>query len=269
MTRFGLFVTLFRLVSSSSKGQVPPPPGGDDRPKLGTTECENCETWQHNVCYFYCLGLDAPPEGAHFLCVDCGPSHPVDPKRAAVSMRKKLQKLSRIADRINELRCEIMVREEEIEELEIELACVESEWYTKGPFLVEHDSPAAWELLDELELEHHLINLEIARTLKERDDIEARVKELTRDDEHVRLNEQTEREALLEYEASLGMESTPLSTLFTDVGSLGSRSCRPEERPQALLDKLAEAEAIANGKGKKRPAKSSKIIKRPKKRARR
>ena len=52
MTRFGLFVTLFRLVSSSSKGQVPPPPGGDDRPKLGTTECENCET---SRCYQDCL----------------------------------------------------------------------------------------------------------------------------------------------------------------------------------------------------------------------
>jgi hypothetical protein len=199
--------------------------------------CDQCGTWQHTLCYFYQKSL--PADDAQYLCVECKPRPDVDANAAASRMRQKLQALSAISDRISELSCEILVREEELQGLEYELASLSVDLSIKAPLLQAHATPAARSMLDELHAEYLHLQHRIARTAQERDAIRLRVEELEDDGNRVKRNEVTRAEELKLRWRDRG--SVP--KLWTMACSLGDRAAVPYALPPVLM-------MGGNGKGK-------------------
>jgi hypothetical protein len=207
------------------------------------TSCMMCETWQHNLCYFVVLGRPIPKgEDDLFFCIDCAANLDVDPELARDAMRRKLRKLALISDRMDELKCEIAQREEEMEGLQYQLACVESEWYTNGAALAAQgslpdSSEVAREIWEGWAKEHFLIEQDMVRTVEERDAIRVRIGELEADAERTRLNEPTQREANAKVEAVYFEKSRGTPAFWTTASSLGTRSCYYWSKPPCLLRK--------------------------------
>ncbi|KIW08498.1 uncharacterized protein PV09_01393 [Verruconis gallopava] len=191
--------------------------------------CDNCRTWQHTLCYFYQRPL--PSDDEQYLCLDCGGARDdLDINAAAVRMRRKIRTLATIADRISELSCEIVARNEELDKLGCELSCVESDIYLKGPLLAEHGTAASWAVLDEWHEEYSLLRYEIDKTIAERDAIRARVDELEDDANRVKRNEPTKAEEL---KSRLDDEAAG-PKLWTTACSLGNRAAVPHSLPPIL-----------------------------------
>jgi hypothetical protein len=190
--------------------------------------CDECGTWQHTLCYFYQQPLPADDE--QYLCVECRPRSDVDVNAAASRMRRKVRTVSTIADRISELSCEILVREEELHALVAEIAYVEADLHFKGPILQAHATPAAWAMLDEWHYEHQNLQHEIAKALHERDAIRLRLRELEDDGNRVKRNEPTKAEELKLRWAD--RSATP--KLWTTACSLGARAAVPHALPPVL-----------------------------------
>lgn len=205
------------------------------------TSCMMCETWQHNLCYFVVLGRPVPKEDDHFFCIDCAASLDVDPALARDAMRRKLRKLELIGDRMSELQCEIAQREEEMQDLQDQLACVESEWYTHGVALAaqgllpDSSDGEVGEIWEDWAKEHFLIAQDRARTLEERDAILARIGELEADAERTRLNEPTQRELNARAEKAYYEKLKGTPAFWTTASSLGTRSCYYWSKPPCLL----------------------------------
>ena len=212
--------------------------------------CEQCLTWQHMLCYFDALNMRRPNDGEHFLCVDCGPSHQVNASLAATEMRKKLAKVRMLTDRIEELNCEVQQRQNELLELESELACVESDWYTKGPLLAAHDSPSAWHILNEWWEEHALIIEEIAKTLEAREGTLRHITAVKNELLSVRSSEKTRL-------ARLG-RTVGRPDLLTPVESLGTRSCQERAKCPREQEAKVSKETTASSQGAAVPSKRKK-----------
>ena len=178
-------------------------------------------------------------------------------------MAKKVRFLGLLADRISELSNEIMQREEEIAELKLQLACVESDLYTKGFLLDLHGSVGAWKILDDWHDEWLILKDDIDKTQRERDQIRFRVEELEDDQARVKRNEPTLAEEINAHFAKL--KATPL--LWTTAGSLGQRCCHPYAKPSKVAIGTTKT-AMATATTAVSSNEASKVAKRKKRRTR-